>query len=51
MVRHLTQLYSSDPQVRESAPGMDELTGIEYEELDRQYAEDSREIENPTAKK
>lgn len=45
LVTHLTQLYSSDPRVRENAQGLDELTGIDFEILDRQYAEDARAVE------
>ncbi len=45
LVTHLSQLYSGDTRVRDRATGLDELTGVDFEELDRQYAEDSRRIE------
>ena len=44
-VDHLAQLYSNHKQTRDNAQGLDELTGIELEELDRQYREDAIEIE------
>ena len=46
LINHLTQLYSNDPRVRENAQGLDELTGIDFEILDRQYAEDARSMPN-----
>jgi len=46
LVQHLAQLYSSDARVRERADGLDRLTGVDFEDLDRQYAEDARETEN-----
>lgn len=45
VVKHLAQLYSADERTRERADGLDELTGVDFSELDRQYAEDAREIE------
>ena len=45
LVTHLTQLYSNDEQTRHQAAGLDELTGVDFTELDRQYAEDARAIE------
>src|SRR5262249_4808884 len=40
LVTHLSQLYSKDERVRENAQGLDELTSIDFSDLDRQYAED-----------
>ncbi len=45
LVNHLVQLYSSDKRIRDQAQGLDELTGVDFAELDREYAEDAREIE------
>ena len=45
LVSHLTQLYSPNPRVRDTAVGLDKLTGVEFEDLDRQYAEDARQFE------
>lgn len=42
LITHLTQLYSPNARVRETAAGLDQLTGVDFEELDRQYAEDAR---------
>lgn len=42
LVSHLAQLYSKDERVRERAQGLDELTGVDFTELDRQYLEDAR---------
>lgn len=39
LVAHLTQLYSGDASIRSRARSLDDLTGVRYEELDRQYAE------------
>jgi hypothetical protein len=44
LVKHLTQLYSSNSRERDSAPGLDKLTGVEFEELDREYAEDAAQL-------
>jgi hypothetical protein len=45
LVKHLAQLYSNDKTTREQAQGLDELTGVDFGELDRQYAEDARDVE------
>lgn len=39
LVDHLTQLYSPIDRVRLQAAGLDDLIGVDYEELDRQYLE------------
>lgn len=39
LVTHLSMLYSGDPRKRARALSLDDLTGVRYEELDRQYAE------------
>lgn len=49
LVTHLSQLYSNDERVRDKAKGLDELTGVDFTELDRQYAEDARLTENDVA--
>jgi hypothetical protein len=41
LVNHLAQLYSNHKLTRENAQGLDELTGVDFEELDRQYREDA----------
>jgi hypothetical protein len=45
IVKHLAQLYSADERVRERADSLDELTGVDFSELDRQYADDAKQIE------
>jgi hypothetical protein len=42
LVTHLTQLYSGQPQIRANTQDLDVLTGVDFDELDRQYAEDAR---------
>jgi hypothetical protein len=49
LVTHLSQLYSKDERVRDRADSLDELTGVDFIELDRQYAEDARQTENEIA--
>lgn len=38
-IAHLAQVYSPDKRRRASVPGLDQLTGVPFDELDRQYAE------------
>jgi len=45
LVKHLTQLYSSSPRERDAAQSLETLTGVDFEDLDRQYADDARQIE------
>lgn len=45
LVTHLSELYSGDSRVRDRAAALDELTGVEFDELDRQYIEDARQLE------
>jgi hypothetical protein len=45
LVSHLAQLYSANPRKRDGAQGLDELTDVEYEELDRQYGDFMRQIQ------
>ena len=45
LVKHLSQLYSSDERTRERADSLEELTGVDFSDLDKQYAEDSRKTE------
>ncbi|MDB5344412.1 MAG: hypothetical protein JWP89_2789 [Schlesneria sp.] len=42
LVKHLAQLYSSNTRERETAPGLDKLTDVSFEVLDKQYAEDAK---------
>lgn len=37
VVSHLSQIYSADARRRQNAAGLDVLTGLSYEDLDRQY--------------
>jgi hypothetical protein len=45
VVKQLTQLYSANPRERDHAMSLEELTGVEFEKLDEQYADDARRIE------
>jgi hypothetical protein len=45
LVKHLSQLYSSDERTRERADSLEELTGVDFSDLDKQYAEDARKTE------
>ena len=45
LVKHLSQLYSGDLRTRDRTQGLDELTGVDFADLDRQYAEDARKLE------
>jgi hypothetical protein len=45
LVKHLTQLYSGSQRDRDSAASLDKLTGVDFEDLDRQYLEYSRELD------
>ena len=38
-ITHLGQVYSPDKRVRKRTAGLDQLTGVSFDELDRQYAE------------
>ena len=49
LVTHLSQLYSAIDKRRHFVQGLDELTGDPAEELDREYAEFSRQIERDLA--
>ncbi len=51
LVSHLSQLYSGDNRVRDRAAALDELTGVDFEELDRQYREDARQTEQAAPKR
>src|SRR5262245_30234872 len=44
LIEHLSQIYSPTKGVRENPDTLDELTGVEDEELDRQYAEYIRRL-------
>jgi hypothetical protein len=39
LIQQLVQLYSVDPRKREFTTGLDELTGVSYDQLDREYGE------------
>jgi hypothetical protein len=43
LVQHLAQLYSANARKRNAPDRLDELTGVEFAELDRQYGEFLRE--------
>ena len=45
LVTHLSQLYSGNNSIRNQAEGLDKLTGVEFEDLDRQYLEDARQVD------
>ena len=45
LVTHLSQLYSPNPKFRNNVQGLDELTGVSCEELDREYAEYQKDVE------
>ena len=45
LVKHLAQLYSKDERVRDRADSLEELTGVDFSDLDRQYAEDARQTD------
>jgi len=45
LVNHLAQLYSASSRKRDGAAGLDELTGVEYSELDRQYGDFLRQTQ------
>lgn len=45
LVTHLSQLYSANARIRSHVEGLDVLTGVSTEELDRQYAEYQRELQ------
>ena len=49
LVAHLSQLYSANNNVRDQAKGLDNLTGVAFEDLDRQYLEDTRTLEQAAA--
>jgi hypothetical protein len=49
LIEHLSQIYSPTKAVREHPDPLEELTGVEDEELDRQYAEYVRGLVSPVA--
>lgn len=51
LVTHLSQLYGSNGQKPDAVDGLDELTGVDFEDLDRQYAEDSQALDKNVARK
>jgi hypothetical protein len=44
LIEHLSQIYSPDRRTRESPESLEDLTGVEAEELDQQYAEYIRDL-------
>jgi len=44
LVTHLAQLYSANAGLRARARSLDDLTGVRFEDLDRQYAEFLRDF-------
>ena len=49
LIEHLSQIYSPTKAVRDRPEALDELTGVEDEELDRQYADYIRGLVPPVA--
>ena len=49
LVTHLTQLYSANTRERDSAASLEKLTGIDFEDLDRQYMDDARQTDGAVA--
>lgn len=45
LVQHLAQLYSANARKRDAPDRLDELTGVEFTELDRQYGEFLRDTQ------
>jgi len=45
LVTHLSQLYSGNNNIRNQAQGLDALTGVAFEDLDCQYLEEARKVE------
>lgn len=46
LIEHLAQLYDDNPRRRRGAQLLDELTGVSFEELDRQYAEYLKQLDD-----
>lgn len=44
LVEHLTQLYDPDPRIQDRAQSLETLTGVPFDELDRQYVEHLEEM-------
>ena len=44
LVGHLAQIYSADARKRQYTQGLDELTGVSFTDLDRQYGEWMKEL-------
>ena len=49
LIEHLSQVYSPTKSVREKPDSLEELTGVEFSELDRQYGEYIRHLVPMTA--
>jgi hypothetical protein len=44
LIEHLSQVYSPTRSVRENPDSLEELTGVEYQELDREYGDYIRHL-------
>ncbi len=44
LIEHLSQVYSPTKSVRENPDSLEELTGVEFQELDRQYGDYIRHL-------
>lgn len=49
MIEHIRQIYHQDPRRRMRVQSLEELTGVSLHELDEQYAEYTREIQDLVA--
>ena len=45
LIKYLSEIYSANQQVRKNNDTLAELTGISFQELDRQYIEYMRGLE------
>jgi hypothetical protein len=49
LIEHLSQLYSPNARLRETPASLAELTGVSFDELDRQYGQYVRSVEQSLA--
>jgi hypothetical protein len=49
LIEHLSQLYSSSEAVRNSPDSLAELTGVAFEDLDREYGQYLRSLVSEAA--
>lgn len=48
LIKYLAQIYSADQRIRQNNATLAELTGVSFQELDRQYAEYLRGLDEET---